>query len=89
MKTAVKAPESAVYRRGLGIFLTETPLSSPFPPQPLFSPPSGPSHWLFQELLAISNFLQLQPMEALTRLLRLKACGINCLAAKVLLFQPA
>jgi hypothetical protein len=25
MKTAVKSPESAVYRRGLGIFLTETP----------------------------------------------------------------
>ncbi len=25
MKTAVKSPESAVHRRGLGIFLTETP----------------------------------------------------------------
>jgi hypothetical protein len=49
-------------------------------------PPSGPSHRLFQELLAISNFLQLQPMELLTRFPRLRACGINCLAAKVLLF---
>ncbi len=28
MKTAVKSPESAVYWRGLGIFLTETPLAA-------------------------------------------------------------
>ena len=28
MKTAVKSPESADYRRGLGIFLTETPLTA-------------------------------------------------------------
>jgi hypothetical protein len=37
MKIAVKSPEPAVYRRGLGIFLTETPLPSPF------SPASGPA----------------------------------------------
>jgi hypothetical protein len=28
MKTAVKSSESAVYRRGLGIFLIETPLTA-------------------------------------------------------------
>ena len=49
-------------------------------------PPYGPSYRLFEELLAISNFLQLQPMVVLTRFPRLWACGINCLAAKVLLF---
>ena len=37
MKTAVKSPESAVYRRGLGIFLTETPL--PEAPKHFFRPP--------------------------------------------------
>ena len=36
MKTAVKSPESAVYRRGLGIFLTETP--PPDTPKHLFRP---------------------------------------------------
>ncbi len=36
MKTAVKSPESAVYRRGLGIFLTETPL--PEAPKHFFRP---------------------------------------------------
>ncbi len=41
MKTAVKSTESAVCRRGPGIFLTETPLPSSFPPHP-FSPTSGP-----------------------------------------------
>jgi hypothetical protein len=46
MKTAVKSPESAFYRRGLGVLLTETPptdapkhLFCPlFPPPPVRSP---------------------------------------------------
>jgi hypothetical protein len=37
MKTAVKSPESADYRRGLGIFLTETPPTDT--PKHLFRPP--------------------------------------------------
>jgi hypothetical protein len=36
MKTAVKSSESAVYRRGLGIFLIETPLTAA--PKHLFRP---------------------------------------------------
>lgn len=52
MKTAVKSPESADYRRGLGIFLTETPptdtpkhLFRPlFPRNPLF-PASDPGSY--------------------------------------------
>ncbi|MGL4399497.1 MAG: hypothetical protein ACRCXD_06490, partial [Luteolibacter sp.] len=36
MKTAVKSPESAVYRRGLGIFLTNTPPTDT--PKHLFRP---------------------------------------------------
>jgi hypothetical protein len=36
MKTAVKSPEQAVYRRGLGIFLTETPSTDR--PKHLFRP---------------------------------------------------
>jgi hypothetical protein len=48
MKTAVNSPESAVYRRGLGIFLTETPLTAA--PKHLFGPlfprnPHFPALW--------------------------------------------
>jgi hypothetical protein len=64
MKTSVKSPESAVYRRGLGIFLTETPptdtqkhLFRPLFPATPISPPSGPTQWLFQGPPAQSKFL--------------------------------
>jgi hypothetical protein len=64
MKTVVKSPESADYRRGLGVFLTETPPTDtpkhffrPLSPAPPFSPPSGPTQWLFQEPPAESKFL--------------------------------
>ena len=65
LKTAVKSPESAVYRRGMGIFLTETPppdstetpLPSPFSPATPISPPSGPIQWLFQGPSAESKLL--------------------------------
>jgi hypothetical protein len=69
MKTAVKSPESAVYRRGLGIFLAETPLTEApkhlfrplFPRNPHF-PASGPSQWLFQGPPAESKFLAVREM---------------------------
>jgi hypothetical protein len=51
MKTAVKSPESAVYRRGLGIFLAETPLTEA--PKHLFRPLSPGERW--SELKSLQN----------------------------------
>ena len=67
MKTAVKSPESADYRRGPGIFVTETPTTeapkhffrSLFPRNPLF-PASGPATGSFNGLHAKSKFLAAQ-----------------------------
>lgn len=64
MKIAVKSPEPAVYRRGLGIFLTETPptdtpkhLFRPLLPRnPLF-PVSGPLMSFLKGLRPKSNSL--------------------------------
>ena len=64
MKTAVKSPESAVYRRGLGIILTETPPTDTprhffrplFPRNPLF-PASGLATGSLNGLNPKSKFL--------------------------------
>ena len=64
MKTTVKSPNHATFRRGLRIFLTETPptdrpkhLFRPlFPRNPLF-PASGPATGYFNGLHAKSKFL--------------------------------
>ena len=64
MNGALKASESADYRRGLGIFLTETPptdtpkhLSRPLFPRNPFFPRLRSGHRLFQGPPAQSKFL--------------------------------
>jgi hypothetical protein len=64
IETAVKSPESAVCRRGLGILLTETPptdapkhLFRPLFPRNPFFPCLRSGHRLFQGPPAESNFL--------------------------------
>jgi hypothetical protein len=64
MKTAVKSPESAVYRLGLGIFITETPLTEapkhffrPLLPRNPNFPASGSTTDSFNSLHPKSNFL--------------------------------
>jgi hypothetical protein len=62
MKTAVKSPESAVYRRGLEIFLIETPPLTHRDTSSVPScPPSGSTQWLFQGPTAESKFLTTSP----------------------------
>jgi hypothetical protein len=69
VKTAVKSPESAVYRRGLGIFLTETPPTDTprhrdtssvphFPRTPPFPRPPVRSNGSFSGLPQKANSLQ-------------------------------
>ena len=72
MKTAVKSPESADCRGGLGIFLTETPPTGtpkhffrPLSPATPISLPSSPPHWLFHVPAAESKL----PAAKLARIL--------------------